>query len=535
MTAKESSSSGGLLLLWALLTAVALACRPLLPVDETRYVSVAWEMWQRGEFLVPHLNGLPYSHKPPLLFWLIHLGWWIFGVNEWTPRLVGPLAGLADLFLTRAIGRALWPEQPAAGMLAPFLLLGSLLWTVFTTLTLFDTLLTLFVLAALWAMVTPRLRWTTRWLLVGVFIGGGLLAKGPVVFLHVVPAALLFPWWGGSFGRGDIRKWFGGLALACLMGTAIAAFWALPAAAAGGSRYGQAILWEQTAGRVVGSFAHRQPFWFYLALLPPALFPWLLWKRIWSGKGAIWKDTGLRFCLAWMVSSLAALSLVSGKQVHYLLPLIPSMALMGAKILVDRSMVEQPARLWGPAAFFAAAGGVLLSAPVLFAGAGDLPRQLQIDAGWAWVPVAVGLLLVFWRPKRVLSVPPVLAAASIALVCSLHFAVFHSLAPAYDVRPMALRIASIQRSGKAVAQFGTYSGQYQFAGRLEKPLEVLPSTVSLTAWVHEHPDGYILLNKDPDQTLSESGAFFEQDYRRKRAILWNAKIFASIPDVFNRL
>ena len=49
--------------------------RPLWPVDETRYASVAWEMWLRGDFLVPYVNGEPYSHKPPLLFWLIQLGW----------------------------------------------------------------------------------------------------------------------------------------------------------------------------------------------------------------------------------------------------------------------------------------------------------------------------------------------------------------------------------------------------------------------------------------------------------------------------
>ena len=46
-----------------------------MPVDETRYLAVAWDMWREGNFLVPHLNGEPYSHKPPLLFWLIHLAY----------------------------------------------------------------------------------------------------------------------------------------------------------------------------------------------------------------------------------------------------------------------------------------------------------------------------------------------------------------------------------------------------------------------------------------------------------------------------
>ncbi|HSH29228.1 MAG TPA: hypothetical protein VK971_04905, partial [Thiohalobacter sp.] len=75
----------------AALMAVVLWLRPLLPVDETRYVAVAWEMWLRGDFLVPHLNGQAYHHKPPLLFWLIQAGWTLFGVSDWWPRLVAPL------------------------------------------------------------------------------------------------------------------------------------------------------------------------------------------------------------------------------------------------------------------------------------------------------------------------------------------------------------------------------------------------------------------------------------------------------------
>jgi 4-amino-4-deoxy-L-arabinose transferase-like glycosyltransferase len=57
------------------------------PIDETRYLTVAWEMWLRQDFLVPYLNGATYSHKPPLLFWLINLSWGMFGVSEWADAL----------------------------------------------------------------------------------------------------------------------------------------------------------------------------------------------------------------------------------------------------------------------------------------------------------------------------------------------------------------------------------------------------------------------------------------------------------------
>lgn len=78
--------------LWAASTFV----RPILPVDETRYLTVAWEMWRTGDWRVPHLNGVPYDHKPPLLFWLIQAGWWMGGVSEAWPRLIGPLCGLVS-------------------------------------------------------------------------------------------------------------------------------------------------------------------------------------------------------------------------------------------------------------------------------------------------------------------------------------------------------------------------------------------------------------------------------------------------------
>ena len=77
----------------------SLFMRPPVPLDETRYLAVAWQMHIDGDWLVPHLNGNPYSQKPPLFFWLINAGWTVFGVNEWWPRLLPALATLLTLGL----------------------------------------------------------------------------------------------------------------------------------------------------------------------------------------------------------------------------------------------------------------------------------------------------------------------------------------------------------------------------------------------------------------------------------------------------
>ena len=82
---------------------------PVIPLDETRYVSVAWEMHQRGDFLVPYLNGAPYSDKPPLLFWLMNAGWSVFGVNAWWPRAVSAVFAVLSTLLIAQMALRLWP------------------------------------------------------------------------------------------------------------------------------------------------------------------------------------------------------------------------------------------------------------------------------------------------------------------------------------------------------------------------------------------------------------------------------------------
>lgn len=211
MPENQLNSNILLIFLWLFLVTTALLCRPLMPIDETRYVSVAWEMWQSKSFLVPHLSGVPYSHKPPLFFYLIHLGWFIFGVNEWSARLTGPFFGLLNLFLAAHLARRLWPTERQISRIAPFVLLAMPLWTVMTTLTMFDLLLTFFtLLGAEGFLLAGRGKRLTGWGLVAIAIGGGLLAKGPVVLLAIVPLGLLAPWWGKDNATRSWH-WYAGL------------------------------------------------------------------------------------------------------------------------------------------------------------------------------------------------------------------------------------------------------------------------------------------------------------------------------------
>ncbi|MDP3123130.1 MAG: glycosyltransferase family 39 protein, partial [Thiobacillus sp.] len=354
-----SDGRGGLLLsllLLAALTATVLFTRPLSPVDETRYVGVAWEMWLRGDFLVPFKNGEAYSHKPPLLFWMIHAGWALFGVNDTWPRLVLPLFSAGALGLTFLLARRLWPQHNALGGQAALILASTLLWMVFSTALMFDVMLAFWVLVGMHGILSAAEGKRRGFVLLGIAIGLGVLTKGPVILLNLLPITVLAPWWNPGL---KWPRWFAGVVLAVLLGAAIALAWAIPAGYAGGEAYRNAIFWGQTADRMVESFAHARPFWWYLPLLPLLLFPWCVWPGLWQALAhhrARGLDRGTRFCLAWMLPVFIALMFISGKQPHYLLPLFPAFALLAARVLADR-----PAHRVGvPAALVAALGVTLV-------------------------------------------------------------------------------------------------------------------------------------------------------------------------------
>ena len=463
-------------------------------MDETRYASVAWEMWLRGDFLVPYINGEPYSHKPPLLFWLIQLGWAVFGVNDWWPRLVAPLCAIAAVPLQLLLARLFWPQARDAHTLSVWALFGTLLFAGFVTLTMFDLLLMLCTMAGMIGVLTlasGQRRAGLLWL--GVGIGLGVLAKGPVILLHVLPAAFAAPWWAPHL-KGKFGRWYFDLLLGVLLGAVIALAWALPAAYFGGDEYRRAIFWGQTAGRVAESFAHRAAWWYYLPLLPLILFPWFIWPRFWRGlfePKPESEKSGLRFLTAWLVLTLIGFSLVSGKQAKYLVPFLPAFALLAGHAL---GTLSAPARWWEmlpPAIGF-------LAAPAFLAYLRSRPAAMNLPE-WAgeiplW-PIAVlalaAPLLLFFARKGTATQVRALSFAMLAAFAIVSVGVIPAFVPYADPGPAARQLAALQQQKLPLAHLGKYLAQYNFAGRLREPIEIVDPP-ELKKWIAAHPAGRIL-------------------------------------------
>ncbi|MBT3361659.1 MAG: glycosyltransferase family 39 protein [Rhodospirillales bacterium] len=523
--------------LWLGVVAAALIARPLMPMDETRYLAVAWEMWLGGDFLVPHLNGETYSHKPPLLFWLINAGWAIFGVNDWWPRLVAPLFGLGTLFMTARLAGRLWPDRPDVARLAPFIVMGSLFFTIFTTLTMFDMILAFFSVLGLCGILTAwRGDYRLGFAVLAVAIGLGVLAKGPAILLHTLTVAALAPLWGPklSTAKTNWAKWYGGTIGAVLLGAAIGLAWAIPAAKAGGPAYAEAIFWGQSAGRMVNSFAHGRPWWWFIAALPVMVLPWAIWPTLWKAlpgaKSAISSGAG-RFCASWFVPAFIVFSAISGKQPHYLLPEFPALALFAAFLLTHLPDPCKRPRLTMalPAALFVLVGAAVASAPFLPVSLPFVVEGLQPIGGIVLI-VATLVIVASARPGIHLAVSNLTALSAAAIVAA-HLAAGPVLTEVYDVSPVAKKLASWQKAGHPIAHYGKYHGQFQFPGRLREPVAVIGDG-NAADWLAQNPTGKIVTyhRNEPTGATPE----IARRFRGKWMIVWDAATATEDPDILKR-
>ncbi len=487
----RADAAGALALL--ALFAVGVMWRPLLPIDETRYASVAWEMWLRGDALLPTLNGQPYAHKPPLLLWLLHAGWAAGGVGTLWLRLLQALLAAATLAATVALARTLWPRRSALPGQAALLLVACPVFAYHASALMFDMLLALFVTLAWWGLAlaaTGAPRRGFAWLALG--LAGGLLSKGPATWLHVLPLALAAPWW---LRRPAIpwARWAGGVALATAAAALPLLAWALAAAAAGGPAYRDELLWRQTAGRMVEAFAHRQPAWYYLVWLPLLALPWWAWRVWWPALCSALRrgEWGTRFALAGAVLPLLGFSLLSGKRFAYLLPELVMLALLAARGLAGRPPGPCTAR--GPGLALLALGltAAVLAAPMARAAGGW-------DAMAPWLVAALltgglGLTLAAWPAfADTRSALRAAAAAGTVAFAALLAGFTLAMREPYDLQGTAGQLAAFEAEGRPVAIAARYHGQWSFAGRLRRPLtEIEPAGAA--RWLAEHPGGRVLL------------------------------------------
>jgi 4-amino-4-deoxy-L-arabinose transferase-like glycosyltransferase len=297
--------------------------------DEGRYAEIPREMLLRGEWVVPYLQGEPYLDKPPLMYWLVMISYHLFGVHDWSARLVPALAVHGGILATFFLGRRSLGERAAlAGSLGLALAPG---YMGIGRLLLLDGLLAflmvLALLSAFEAVRTRRFRWGW-WLLAAAACGLGVLTKGPVAVLLLAPPL----WLHRRLSGGAAVGWRAVVAFASIL-LAVALPWYV-AVCVRLPEFGHYFLWQHNVLRFLQPFDHLEPVWFYapvllLGLLPATLLLPGFLRFLLSGDS----ETAAKRCPALGFLLLAGgwcvlfFSLSGSKLPTYVLPAFPPLAL----------------------------------------------------------------------------------------------------------------------------------------------------------------------------------------------------------------
>lgn len=327
-----------------LLTALVLAILvpgtarlPLIDRDEPRFATATREMMDRGDWIVPTFNGHERFDKPVLTYWLMRVGYGVFGIGEFGARAHAIAATLALVLVTWWIGRRWFGD--AVGLYAGAILASCLQIFIHGRLALADMPMVACVLVACAALkellggeLVKPLRTPAWWLLYGA-LGIGFLAKGPLVFAVPALGLLIFrfilyrrplPW--GQLGIAP------GLALSLM----IVAAWGIPALVQTEGRFWRVGMGEHVVQRGFERFNGRgySPF-FYLVTAPLSLFPWiglagfLPWivRRTWDSSSA--------WLVSWVIATYLIFTAYATQLPHYVLPAFPALALLLGRALAS--------------------------------------------------------------------------------------------------------------------------------------------------------------------------------------------------------
>lgn len=358
----------------------------LMDPDEGRYAEIAREILLLKDWLIPHLNLLPYLEKPPLVYWLTALSFKVLGSNELAARLPSAASALGGLLLAYALARTLWGPAAAfvsATVLATccgYVVLGRILTIDMT----FSLLLNLAIALGYLALSRERPRlWPWAY---GV-LGLAVLAKGPVALLL---AGLIWGLWSLSQRRSWkslVQPWSWLLLAVLVLPWFAAVQWRYP-------EFFHYFVWEQHFGRFLTPAIHPEPLYYYGPVLLGLLLPWT-WLLPWAlGRQGEGRDPDRTFLLLWAGVVLVFFSLSRGKLAPYILP-----ALLPLALLLGKSLC----------------------------GLAEVARARAVDPGlrlslWAWTLAGVSLTgLLLWPPSPLaqalnranLGFPYLLAAAAV--------------------------------------------------------------------------------------------------------------------------
>ncbi|VAW18415.1 hypothetical protein MNBD_BACTEROID01-914 [hydrothermal vent metagenome] len=183
----DKKQFNGIFIFMALLTFISYFSGFFIDVtrDCGKYATVAKEIFENGNFINLTIHGDAYDQKPPLLFWLGVLGFYVGGISNFWFKFPVFLVVLMGIYSTYRLAKSMYNKS--TGQIAAIMLFFSVIYSLYSMDVHTDTPVQAFVAFAMWQLYDfIKTGKNSNWIMGFIGIGLAMLSKGPMG--AVVPA-----------------------------------------------------------------------------------------------------------------------------------------------------------------------------------------------------------------------------------------------------------------------------------------------------------------------------------------------------------
>ena len=314
---------------------ITLGIPALFNPDEGRYAEIPREMLLMHQFVVPHLDGIIYFEKPPLIYWLVAFFEHVFGYSEWSVRAVNALLAITTCLSVYLFSRYFYDRTTA--YFAALTLSSSLLFFFMGHLMTLDMGVTCFLTLNLLLLFSGLLT-KKAWLLYLGYAAAALviLTKG---LIGLIFPMMIFGLWIIITGQWQLIKQ-ARLISGLLIILIIALPWHILAQQQVPSFFHQYIIVQQFLRFLTPIMSREMKFWTYLLVFLASFFPWVIFSGIYLKKLFMQLKHRLKlqkewFFLIWIFAIFLFFAFSNSILIPYLEPITPAMALFTAPYLAS--------------------------------------------------------------------------------------------------------------------------------------------------------------------------------------------------------
>lgn len=294
--------------------------------NESFYADASKHMINTGNFITPYYNGDLRLEKPPMTYWIVSLGYYLFGINEFGLRFFHALLGLLTGLITFLLAWEVLKDLKVS-LLSALILVSSFQFFANSRYASPEIPFTFFITLSLYLWLKAYKKDNIFLLSLAFFSSSlAIMTKGPAGF--VIPAGIVFIYLLLENPKELLKKRY---YLLTLLFLPFGLWWHFYELFTHKEEFFR-VFYQENIKRI---HQGTDPFYFYLSDTLISFLPYsflVFFAFFWS---IIKLRRELSFFMVWFLFVFTVFSIVKSKIPVYVLPAYPAMSVLTASFLLN--------------------------------------------------------------------------------------------------------------------------------------------------------------------------------------------------------